>query len=123
MQYIGNTDIAIKYCNRFPILLLAIYCSKPLLPVLQQRCRWRPWAVVIVLSPDDDADPASYQFFPTPRRSCCCRQPIGIIILRAEPPRGTWGKTDVDAFVSVCQLPTRHGADALPDDGQSDLVC
>jgi hypothetical protein len=30
MQYIGNTDIAMKYCNRFPLLLLAIYCSKPL---------------------------------------------------------------------------------------------
>jgi hypothetical protein len=30
MQYIGNTDIAMKYCNRFPILLLAFYCSKPL---------------------------------------------------------------------------------------------
>jgi hypothetical protein len=35
MQYIGNTDIAMKYCNRFPILLQAIYCSKPL------AARWR----------------------------------------------------------------------------------
>jgi hypothetical protein len=29
MQYFGNTDIAMKYRNRFPILLPAIYCSNP----------------------------------------------------------------------------------------------
>jgi hypothetical protein len=48
---------------------------------------------------------------------------IGIIILRAEPPRGTWDKTNVVTFVSICRLPNCRGADAPPDDGQSDLVC
>jgi hypothetical protein len=33
------------------------------------------------------------------------------------------GKTNVVAFVFICWLPTRCGANAPPDDGQSDLVC